>query len=122
MEKSLRITRLEEQFKRDLGVLVLEKARDPRIKDVTVLGVEVSKDLEYAKVYVSIIGDDEAKKQAMAVLKAASGYFRTELAGLHDIRKVPELRFILDNSIEHGMRIDKLLSELGYPRKDEQNN
>ena len=118
MVKSLRMVRLEEQFKRDLGELVLSRMRDPRIKDTTVMGVEISPEFDYARVFVSIIGDKKTKKTVLEVLGNASGFLRSELSNIIKIRRMPKLRFMLDDTIEHSMKIDRILSDLGFPRED----
>jgi len=117
MVRNLRMNRLEEQFKRELGEVLLKKVRDPRIVNVTVMGVEISREFDLAKVFVSVIGDKAAKKDILKVLEGASGYLRTELADVFEIRKIPKLLFRIDETIEHSIRIDGLLSELGFPRE-----
>lgn len=120
MVKPLRIERLEEQFKREISELILSKARDPRIKNATILGIEIDRELELAKVYVSIIGNEDEKKIVMDALKKASGFFRSELAFVLEIRKIPKIKFVLDHTMEESIRIDSILTELGYPRKDDE--
>jgi len=111
----LRIEKLEEQIKRDLSTLILKRARDARLKTVAIMGVRVTRDLELAKVYVSILGQDSEIKEVLEALEKASGFFRSELGALLGLRRVPELRFILDNTLEESMRIEGLFKELGYP-------
>ena len=111
------MNRLEEQFKRELGEVLLKKVRDPRIVNVTVMGVEISREFDLAKVFVSVIGGKAAKKDILKVLEGASGYLRTALADVIEIRKMPKLLFRIDETIEHSIRIDGILSELGFPRE-----
>ncbi len=96
----------------EIGTLILRKARDPRLKTVTVTGVEVSPDLENAWVYVSVLGTKEQAQEALAGLRSAAGFLRRELAGALSLRIVPHLMFRLDDSLERGMRIDQLLDSI----------
>jgi ribosome-binding factor A len=105
-----RIDRLNEDVKRELSDIIRE-LKDPRLTGlVSVIRAEVSSDLSYAKVYVSVVGCDSG--DAMKVIKNASGHIRHELASRLSIRKTPELKFILDDSIEHGARIATLLNKI----------
>jgi len=109
---SKRLARLNEQLKREITVLVREEVRDPRVGMVTVTGVETSADLSVARVYVRIMGDDEAKAAGLEGLRAAAPFIRSELGRMLHIRQVPELRFQLDRSLEYAMRIEQLLNEI----------
>lgn len=106
------MARLNEQLKREITILVREEVRDPRVGMVTVTGVETSADLSVARVYVSIMGDDEAKAAGLEGLRAAAPFIRSELGRLLHVRQVPELRFQLDRSLEYAMRIEQLLKEV----------
>lgn len=120
MVKPTRLDRLEEQFKREIGEMILSKVRDPRVKSVTVMGAKVSKELDVAKIFVSIIGDKAEKAESLKALDKASGFLRTELAAVIEIRKMPKLVFVLDETFEESMKIDTILTELGYPRNDDE--
>ncbi len=96
----------------EIGTLILRKARDPRLKTVTVTGVEVSPDLENAWVYVSVLGTEEQAREALAGLRSATGFLRREIAATLSLRVVPHLMFRLDDSLERGMRIDQLLDSI----------
>ncbi|MGC8878915.1 MAG: 30S ribosome-binding factor RbfA [Anaerolineae bacterium] len=96
----------------EISTLILLKARDPRLKGVTVTGVEVSPDLENAWVYVSVLGTEEQVQEALAGLKSATGFLRREIAAALSLRIVPDLMFRLDDSLERGMRIDRLLDSI----------
>lgn len=109
-----RIDRLNEDIKRELSD-ILRGVKDPRITGLlSILRVEVSPDLSYAKVYVSCVGGDAA--ESVKGLKNAVGYIRRELSARMTIRKTPELHFIPDDSIAHSARISQLLKEI---EKDE---
>lgn len=92
--------------------LLLRKIKDPRIGFVSVLGVEVTRDLSQAKIRVSVLGSDEAKAQTMEGLRSAQGLIRSEVSRALEIRHAPEILFVLDEGIEHSIRVSKLLSEI----------
>lgn len=107
-----RINKINEEVHRSLAEIVRE-LKDSRIPLMTsIVAVSVTNDLSYAKVYVSVMGDDETKKRALEGLKSAAGYVRRELGRRIDIRHTPEILFELDRSIEHGAHINKIISEL----------
>jgi ribosome-binding factor A len=96
----------------EISLLIQRRVRDPRLKSVTVTGVEVSPDLENAWVYVTVLGSDEEAKQALSGLKSAAGFLRHELGSSLSLRLMPQLVFRLDESIKHGMRVDQILDGL----------
>ena len=106
-----RIDRITEDIKREL-VHILREVKDPRVSDMlTVVKVDVSNDLSYCKVYVSAVDGIEAAKESVKGLKAAGGFIRKRLGASLHLRKVPELKFIADDSIEKGFELfDKLKS------------
>ena len=107
-----RIDRVTEDIHRELCDIV-RGLKDPRISGfLTVVRVEVSNDLSYAKVYVSAMEGLAAAQNSVKGLKSAAGYIRRELSSRLSIRKTPELRFIADDSIAHGAEIASLLNEL----------
>ena len=79
--------------------------------------VEVTPDLKYCKAYISVLGDDETKAETLAGLKSAAGFIRRELARTVNLRNTPEIKFIMDESIEYGMRMSKLIDDV---RKNEE--
>ncbi|UCC85716.1 MAG: 30S ribosome-binding factor RbfA [Anaerolineales bacterium] len=101
-----------ELLHQEISLLIQRRARDPRVRLVTVTGVEMSPDLRLAHVYVSVMGDQEAAKQALMGLRHAAGFFRRELGASLSLRYQPELVFRLDDSLERGFRIDELLDLL----------
>jgi ribosome-binding factor A len=107
-----RVLRVTEAIKRELSFILDRQVEDPRIGMVTVTRVDLSDDLRHAKVYVSFLGGDEEKALGLKLLKKARGYLRSELAGRLDLRVVPELMFLIDESAENYLRIEKLLKEI----------
>lgn len=112
MGSSNRIIRINEEVRCVLSEIV-RNLKDPRIPLMTsIVSVNVTNDLRYAKVYVSVMGDEETKKNALAGLKKAAGFARREVSRKIDLRYTPELIFELDNSIEHGARINEIIQKL----------
>lgn len=106
-----KINRITEDILRELSDIMRE-LKDPRISGLlSIVRVEVSGDLSYAKVYVGAMEGIETAKKAVEGLKSASGYIRRELSSRMSLRKVPELKFIADDSIEHSAHISKMLED-----------
>jgi ribosome-binding factor A len=107
-----RIIRISEEVKREISNIIQNELKDPRLPSlVSIIDCQVTKDLGHAKVYVSVMGTEEEKKNAMKALKSAAGFIRRELGHKVQLRATPEIHFELDNSIEHGMYINKLLDD-----------
>lgn len=107
-----RIDKINEEVKRELAN-VIRDLKDSRIPLMTsVVTVNVTNDLRYAKAYISVMGDEETKKRAMQGLKSAAGFIRREMGRRVDLRCTPEFIFELDTSIEHGANIEKLLNDI----------
>ena len=104
-----RTPRLNEQLRREIVDIVRNHARDPRIGMVSITDVAVAADLGSAKVYVTALGDADEKKETVKGLKAAAPFIRSELGRRLTIRQIPELRFELDQTLEHAHRIEELL-------------
>lgn len=99
-------------MKRELSQIIREEIKDPRLPEfVSVTGVQVTRDLKYAKIYVSVLGDEDKKQGAIAALTRASGFIRHEIGQRIKLRYTPELHFRLDESIEHGIQLSKLIDE-----------
>ncbi len=109
---SRRTEQVAEAIKEEVGVLIQRELRDPRLGFVTVTRAEVSPDLKYAKIFYSVLGSEEVKKETFRALKRASGFLRRELSHTLRMRYVPELQFEFDVGIEHSERIQRLLNEL----------
>lgn len=114
-----RIRRVSEQMKKDLSQIINKEIKDPRVSAMTsITDVQVSKDLRYASIYVSIFGTDSEKEETLQTLIRASGFIRSEIGRRIRLRYTPEISFYLDNSIEYGAHIEKVLKSL----KEEDNN
>lgn len=107
-----RLQRLNEQLKRELSELIRTQVRDPRVGLVTVTAVDITSDLSLARVYVRILGDDAEVEEGMAGLSAAAPFMRTALGQELSIRRIPELRFQHDQSMEHALRIERILADV----------
>lgn len=107
-----RVNRVGEEIKKELSILLQREMKDPRIGFVTVTGVEVSGDLQLAKVYVSVMGNSEEQAASLAGLQKAKGFLRTEIGRRVKLRHVPDLIFKLDESIEYSSKIDSILREI----------
>lgn len=112
-KNSIKNTRVNSEVQRELSNLILREIKDPRISTMTtIVGVEVSPDLKTAKVYVSVLGDEEQKQETYKGLKSASSFLRSCLAKNLNLRNTPELEFIIDQSIEYGVNMSKLIDDL----------
>lgn len=107
-----RIDKINGEVMRELANVIRE-LKDSRIPIMTsVVAVHVTNDLRYAKAYISVMGDENVKRKAMDGLKSAAGFIRREIGKRVDLRYTPEFIFELDDSIEHGSHIDKLLKNI----------
>ena len=119
---SYRIDRITEDIKREL-ILILREVKDPRVSDMlTVVKVEVSNDLSYCKVYVSAVEGIEKAKESVKGLKSAGGFIRHRLGESLRLRKVPELKFIADDSIEKGFELFDKLKNIQYSEDENEEN
>jgi ribosome-binding factor A len=106
-----RTRRLGEQFQRELARLIQQEMKDPRLGMVTVSGVEISRDLAYAKVFVTVMGDAPVVEDTLQTLQGAAGFLRTQLAHSVRVRTMPVLRFVYDESVARGARLSRLIDE-----------
>ena len=114
-----RLARLNEQLKREVSELVLRKVRDPRVGLVTITSVEVAGDLGSARVYVRTQDPNDELNESLAGLEAAAPFLRRELGRSLHLRRVPELRFQQDHSLDQARRIEEILSDVVYSDLDE---
>lgn len=121
-KNSIKNTRINGEVQRELSNIIRNEIKDPRIHPMTsVVTVEVAPDLKTCKAYISVLGDEKAQADTIEGLKSAEGYIRRELARTVNLRNTPEIRFILDQSIEYGVRMSKLIDEVnaGYNNERE---
>lgn len=113
MREFKRTDRVADQLQKELAVLIQREIKDPRLGMVTVSGVEVSRDLGYADVHVTLLGEDtpEQIKENLKVLKQAAGFLRSQIAKRIKLRHVPELRFHYDESVVRGQRLSSLIQD-----------
>jgi ribosome-binding factor A len=121
MATNRRISRVAELIKREVSQMLLNGIKDDRVGTgmVSVTDVDVSGDLQHAKIYVSIYGTESAKSETMAGLRSATGFVRSELGSRVRLRRTPEVIFIEDKSIERGTKVLSLLNKLEYERSPE---
>lgn len=111
-KNSIKNTRVNSEVQRELSNIIRGEIKDPRIHPLTsVVLVEVAPDLKTCKAYVSVLGDEKARADTLEGLKSAVGFIRRQLAQNLNLRHTPEIRFILDQSIEYGVRMSKLIDE-----------
>jgi|SRR5699024_3445750 len=113
-----RVSRISTEIKRVISQLIIESIKDPRVNELTTItDVEVTNDLSFAKVYVGVFGDDKAKEDAIEGLENAKGFIKRELGQKIELRHIPELIFEIDETIEHGNKIESLIKEINKGEK-----
>lgn len=115
MARYQRTDRINEQLRQEISILVRDAVRDPRVGLVTITAVETSPELDHAKVYVSVMGDDAEKEAAIQGLRSAAPFIRTQLSKQLHMRRVPELHFQYDRVLAEASRIESLLREVLPP-------
>ena len=112
-KNSIKNTRINGEVLKELSNIIRGEIKDPRIHPMTsVVAGEVAPDLKSCKAYISVLGDEAAQKDTLAGLKSAEGYIRTKLAHTVNLRNTPQIRFILDQSIEYGVNMSKLIDDV----------
>ena len=112
-KKAIKETRINEAVQREVSRVIREEVKDPRIPLMTsVTRAEVTGDLRYASVYISIYGDDAQKSEAMKALSKATPFIRSKVAGGLNLRYTPEIKFILDDAIEYGVNMISKINEI----------
>lgn len=119
-KNSIKSTRVNSEVRKEMSRIISEELKDPRIAAMTTCtAAEVTGDLKYAKIYVSVLGDDDAKKKTIEGLKSATVFIRTMLAKNVNLRNTPELTFVLDESIEYGVMMSKKIADLNIRYDDD---
>jgi len=107
-----RADRVADLILKELAEVLLRKVKDPRLGEITLTVVKVSPDLRHARVYYSLLADDRRKTDVAAGLESAKGFVKRELGKRLELRRMPDITFHFDDSLEYGSHIDQLLSEL----------
>ena len=108
--------RLNDLMREILGELLLTKAGDARLAAVTITAVEISPELDVAKVFFSVLGDEDRRKSTFEALRKAAPFLRTELSREVRLRRTPELRFVFDEALERGLHMERVLREVAEER------
>lgn len=116
---NFRAKQVGEQMKKELSEIIGRKIKDPRVGFVTVTDVEVTGDLQQAKVFISVLGDEKQREETLIGLAKATGFIRSEIGKRIRLRKTPEILFEFDESIDYGNRIETLLNQIQKSDKNE---
>ena len=112
-KNSIKNTRINEEVYRELANIIRGEVKDPRISPMTsVVAVEVAPDLKTCKAYISVLGDEEAQKSTYKGLKSSEGFIKCLLAKRINLRNTPAITFVMDNSIEYGVNMTKLIQDV----------
>jgi len=115
-----RTDRLSEEIKKEVSHIIHNELKDPRISGMcSVMNVLVTRDLRYAKIYVSVLGNEKEQESTLEGLNRAIGFIRKELGKRIKIRYTPEISFVLDTSIEYSVHISKIIDEVNRQREEE---
>lgn len=114
---SRRLLKAAESFREVVSMAILTEVRDPRVKDVTVIAVEVAPDMKSAKVFVSIMGDDKQQGLALRGLQNSAGFLQSVIAEKIDTRYTPRLTFVMDKGVKHSLEVARILKEV-LPQAD----
>ena len=118
-KNSIKNTRINGEVQKELSKLITTEIKDPRISPLTsVVAVEVAPDLKTAKVYVSVLGNEEVQQDTLRGLKSAAPFMRSQLAKNINLRNTPELKFVMDQSIEYGVNMSKLFHDVNKDLQD----
>ncbi|MEE0862234.1 MAG: 30S ribosome-binding factor RbfA [Lachnospiraceae bacterium] len=112
-KNSVKNVRVNAEVMRELGNIIRGGIKDPRISPLTsVVAVEVTPDLKFCKAYISVLGDEQAKMDTIKGLKSAEGYIRRQLASSINLRNTPQITFVMDQSIEYGVNMSKMIDDV----------
>ena len=118
-KNSIKITRINNEVLKELSNVIRSEIKDPRINPMTsVVAVNVSPDLKTCKAYISVLGDVESQQNTIKGLKSAEGYIRSLLAKRINLRNTPEITFVLDQSIEYGVNMSRLIDEVNGKKEE----
>ena len=112
-KNSIKNTRINGEVQKELSIIITREIKDPRISPMTrVVSVEVTPDLKYCIAFISVLGDEKAQQDTLEGLKSAVGFIRKALARSVNLRNTPEITFCLDQSIEYGVNMSKLIDDV----------
>lgn len=118
-KNSIKNTRVNAEVQRELSNILRGGIKDPRVNPMTsVVAVEVAPDLKTCKVYISVLGDEKSQADTLKGLNSAAGFIRRELARELNMRNTPELTFVMDQSIEYGVNMSRMIDEVTKDLKD----
>lgn len=119
-----RIARINDEILMEVATILRGEMKDPRVSGVmvSVMRVDTTSDLKYCKIYISVLGTDKVKEDALEGLKQSAGYIRRELAHRINLRSTPELKFLLDDSLDYSIKMEGLMKQVreGYGDNEEQ--
>lgn len=119
-KNSIKNTRINGEVLKELSNIIRGEIKDPRINSMTsVVAVDVAPDLKSCKAYISVLGDEQSQKDTIKGLKSAEGFIRTRLAKSINLRNTPEITFVLDQSIEYGVNMSRLIDEVNANIKED---
>ena len=113
---SIKIERLNHEFQEVISEIIYKEVKNPDLKFVTITGCEITNDLSFCKVYFTVLGKD--KSETLKGLNNAASFIRGEISKRIEIRHTPELRFVFDESIEYGEKIEKIISDINKEEKE----
>ncbi len=123
-KNSVKNTRINGEVQKVLAEIIRGELKDPRINPMTtVMAVEVAPDLKSCKAFISVLGDAQSQEDTLKGLNSAMGYIRTQLAKKINLRNTPEIKFIMDQSVEYGINMSKLIDEVNagiHEREEEE--
>jgi len=120
-KNSIKNTRVNGEVQKELSNIIRNEVKDPRINNMltSVVAVEVAPDLKTCKAYISVLGDEQMQQDTLAGLKSSAGYIRRQLARSINLRNTPEIKFVLDQSIEYGVSMSKLINDVNRNLSEE---
>ncbi|MFV0519957.1 MAG: 30S ribosome-binding factor RbfA [Lachnospirales bacterium] len=114
-----RLNRINDEIKKEVSQIINYEVKDPRLEEfITVVRVETTNDLYHCKIYISVFGDEEKVKKVLEGLRSAKGFIKREIARRINLRQTPELQFLHDNSLEHAIKINALISKISKELKE----
>lgn len=114
-----RVQQIGEELRRVISDIVRTKIKDPRLPEImSITSVNVTNDLSFAKVFVEVMGDDEKKEKAIEGLNSAKGFIKKEISREVKLRAMPELIFILDESLDINLKMEKLINEVNHGKEE----